>query len=172
MHRYSNLPDEEQKRLEALRKLKILDSTYEYLFDTITRSISEIFKTPIALISFVDEDRQWFKSIVGIDGLTQTPRELGFCAETILSDDILEISDAIVDQRFKDNPLVIGKPYIRFYAGAPITLPLGERVGSLCVIDTKPNLLNEYQKAALTGFAKVISQALLIRDVNSRLKLL
>ena len=172
MHRYSNLPDEEQKRLEALRKLKILDSTYEYLFDTITRSISEIFKTPIALISFVDEDRQWFKSIVGIDGLTQTPRELGFCAETILSDDILEICDAIVDQRFKDNPLVIGKPYIRFYAGAPITLPLGERVGSLCVIDTKPNLLNEYQKAALTGFAKVISQALLIRDVNSRLKLL
>lgn len=170
MHRYSNLPDEEQKRLEALRKLKILDSTYEYLFDTITRSISEIFKTPIALISFVDEDRQWFKSIVGIDGLTQTPRELGFCAETILSDDILEICDAIVDQRFKDNPLVIGKPYIRFYAGAPITLPLGERVGSLCVIDTKPNLLNEYQKAALTGFAKVISQALLIRDVNSRLK--
>ncbi len=172
MHHYSNLPEEEQKRLEALRKLKILDSPFESLFDTITRSISEVCNTPIALISFADEDRQWFKSIVGIDGVRQTPRELGLCAETILSDEILEICDATVDGRFLDNPLVIGSPYIRFYAGAPISLPLGERIGSLCVIDTKPNKLNEYQKAALAGFAKVISQALLIRDVNSRMTVL
>ncbi len=172
MHHYSNLPIEEQNRLQALRKLRILDSPYESLFDTITRSISQICMTPIALISFVDEDRQWFKSIIGIDGVTQTPRELGFCAATILSDEILEVNDVTVDERFKDNPLVTGNPNVRFYAGAPITLPLGERIGSLCVIDTKPNQLNEYQKAALEGFAKVISQALLIRDVNSRMTVL
>ena len=93
MHHYSNLSEAEQKRLEALRKLKILDSPYESLFDTITRAISEVCLTPIALISFVDEDRQWFKSRVGIDGVSQTPRELGFCAATILSDQILEVHE-------------------------------------------------------------------------------
>ena len=168
MHRYSNLSSDEIARLQALRKLKILDSPYETLFDCITRAASEICKTPIALISFVDEDRQWFKAKVGIDGITETPRELAFCADTILSAEVLEVLDTLEDERYKDNPLVLGYPHIRFYAGAPISLPLGERIGSLCVIDTKPGELNQYQKAALEGLAKVISQALLIRDMNAR----
>lgn len=168
MQRFSNLPADEVARLQALRKLKILDSPYETLFDHITRATGEICKTPIALISFVDEDRQWFKAKVGIDGINETPRELAFCADTILTPDVLEIPDTHHDDRYKDNPLVTGYPHIRFYAGAPIALPLGERIGSLCVIDTKPNALNEYQKAALQGLAKVISHALLIRDTNSR----
>ena len=171
MHHHSNLPEEEQKRLEALRKLQILDSPFESLFTSIKGSIIEVCKTPIALISFVDEDRQWFKSLASVGEVTRTPGELEFCATTIFSDEILEVYDTTVDERFKDNPLVTGNPYIRFYAGAPITLPLGEKIGSLSVIDTRPNLLNEYQRAALTGFAKVISQALLIRDVNSRINL-
>ena len=168
MHRYSNLPNEEIARLQALRKLKILDSPYETLFDCITRAASEICKTPIALISFVDEDRQWFKAKVGIDGITEPPRELAFCADTILTPEVLEVPDTHLDERYQDNPLVTGYPHIRFYAGAPIALPLGERIGSLCVIDTQPNGLNQYQKAALEGLAKVISQALLIRNNNVR----
>lgn len=168
MHRFSNHPPEEIARLQALRKLKILDSPYETMFDHITRATGEICKTPIALISFVDEDRQWFKAKVGLDGVSETPRELAFCADTILTPEILEVPDTHLDERYQDNPLVIGYPHIRFYAGAPIALPLGERIGSLCVIDTKPNKLNEYQKAALEGLAKVISHALLIRDSNLR----
>lgn len=168
MYRFSNLPPEEVARLEALRKLKILDSPYETLFDCITRAAGEICKTPIALISFVDEDRQLFKSKVGIDGISETPRELAFCADTILSAEILEVEDASLDERYKDNPLVLNYPHIRFYAGAPISLPLGERIGSLCVIDTQPNQLNQYQRAALEGLAKVISHALLIRNMNAR----
>ena len=168
MHGYPDLPAVEVTRLETLRKLKISDSPYESLFNTITRAISEICNTPISLISFIEEDRQWFKSIVGLDGITQTPIEQSFCAHTILSEKTMEVEDATQDERFKNNPLVTGTPNIRFYAGAPITLPLGERIGSLCVIDTKANQLNDYKKAALEGFAKVISQTLLIRDVHSR----
>ena len=168
MPNYFDLPALEITRLDILRRLKISDSPYESLFNTITRAISEICNTPIALISFIEEDRQWFKSIVGLDGITQTPIEQSFCAHTILSETTMEVQDATQDERFKNNPLVTGSPNIRFYAGAPITLPLGERIGSLCVIDTKPNQLNEDKKNALQGFAKVISQTLLIRDVHSR----
>ncbi|MES2499512.1 MAG: GAF domain-containing protein [Pseudomonadota bacterium] len=168
MQNHSVLPAVEIKRLAALRRLKISDSPYESLFNTITRAISEICRTPIALISFIEEDRQWFKSNVGLNGITETPIEQAFCAHTILSEQVMEVKDATLDERFKNNPLVTGSPNIRFYAGAPITLPLGERIGSLCVIDTKANQLNECEKAALESFAKVISQTLLIRDVHSR----
>ena len=167
MH-YSNLPTDEVKRLEALRKLKILDSPYEFLFDTITRTISEICNMPIALISFVEQDCQWFKSKIGLDGIIETPLELAFCAHTMLSNETITVQDASLDDRFKDNPLVTGEPYIRFYAGAPIMLPLGERIGALCVMDTQANVLNDYKKTALEGFAKVISQSLLIRDIHAR----
>lgn len=170
MHNYSNPPPEEIARLNALRKLKILDSPYESLFDTITSAASELCRTPIALISFVDEDCQWFKSKIGIDGVSETPRELAFCTHTILSKEILEVTDTHLDERFKNNPLVLGSPNIRFYAGASISLPLGERVGTLCVIDTLPNQLNEFQKVGLEGLARVISQALIIREYNLKAK--
>lgn len=166
MQRYSNLPSDEVSRLNALNELKILDSPFETLFDCITQNICKICFTPIALISFVDEDRQWFKSKIGIDGTVQTPKELDFCAQTILHDDIVEIKDTLEDDRFKDNPLVIGDPHIRFFAGAPILLPLGEKIGALCVIDTKPNELDAQQKLSLEGFAKVISQILVVRSFH------
>jgi GAF domain-containing protein len=171
MHRYSDLPATEVERLLALRQHKIQESAYETLCNSITQSINEICNTPIALISLLEEDRQWFKSKVGIDGKSEIPIELAFCAHTILSNEVMEVVDATLDDRFKHNPLVIGAPHIRFFAGAPIALPLGDKIGSLCVMDTKPNQLNEYQKSALNGFAKVISQILLIRDTHLRTSL-
>jgi GAF domain-containing protein len=168
MYHYSNLSSDEISRLEILRKLKILDSPYEALFNTITRAISEICNSPIALISFVEDDRHWFKPKVGLAGAIEIPIELAFCWSTILSNGVFEVEDATLDARFKDNPLVTGKPHIRFFAGAAISLPLGEKIGSLCVMDTQPNQLSDYKRAALEGFAKVISQALIIRDAHSR----
>lgn len=168
MDKYSHLPKEEAKRLKVLHQLLILDSPYECLFDTITRAVSVVCRTKMALLSFIDEDRQWFKSRVGIEGITETSRDGGLCSATILSDDILEIPDALLDPRFNTNPYIVGSPNIRFYAGAPIVMPLGERIGSLCVFDSTPNQLNEYQRDALDGFAKVVSQALLMRDINAK----
>jgi len=168
MHRYSNLPASELENLRKLQKLKIEDSPYETLFDSITVSIAEICHCHTALISFLEEDCKWFKSKVGMGNTTHIPLELAFCEQTVLSNHILEIPDATLDERFKHNPLVVGEPFIRFFAGAPISLPLGDPIGSLCVIDHKPNKLNDHQKIALNGFAKVISQALLIRDVHLR----
>ena len=168
MHRFSNLDPEEISRLEIIRKRKILDSPYESLFNTITRATSEIFNAPIALISFIEEDRHWFKPNVGLDGKEHLPLEMSFCSHTINSDGIFVVHDATVDERFKKNPLVIGEPYIKFFAGAPISLPMGEKIGSICVMDTNLNEFNEYKKAALEGFAKVISNALTIHDVHTR----
>lgn len=164
----STLFDIEFKRLTALRKLKILDSPYEALFDAITVAASEICSSPMALISFVDEDRQWFKSNIGLEGVTETPREIAFCAHTIMAEGTMEVHDASLDNRFKDNPLVTGDPNIRFYAGAPITLPLGEKIGTICVLDKKANVLHDSQKRALESLAKVIAQALIIRDSHLR----
>ena len=172
MPNYFDLPAIDITRNEALRKLKISDSSYESMFNTIARAMTEICNTPIALISFVDEDRQWFKSQVGLEGILDTPIEQSFCAHTVLTEYTTVVEDATQDERFKNNPLVTGNPKIRFYAGVPITLPLGEKIGSLCVIDTKPNQLDESKKSALEGFAKVISQALLIRDVHTRSNLI
>lgn len=158
----------EQKRIAALRKLKILDSPYESLFDAITKVASEVCNAPMALISFVDEDRQWFKSKIGFANLAETPKDIAFCAHTIQSQGILEVTDATLDERFSKNPLVTGEPNIRFYAGSPITLPLGEKIGTICVLDCKANQLSVQQKAILEDLAKVIAQVLIIRGNNLR----
>ncbi len=163
-----NLSEREKNRLIALRKLNVLDSPFETLFDGIAKAASEICKTPIALISLVDEHRQWFKANYGLTGVTDTPREFSFCQQTILSNELMEVKDATKDERFKDNPLVKASPQIRFYAGAPITLPLGENIGSLCVIDTKENMLDENQKVALVSLARIISQCLVMRQNNHK----
>ena len=168
MHLYTNQAPEEVIRLEVIRKLKILDSPYESLFNLITRSVSEVCKTPIALISFIEEDRHWFKPKIGLLGIPEIPIELTFCWHSMLTPGIFEVEDALLDARFSNNPLVTGQPNLRYFAGASITLPLGEAIGSLCVIDTEPNKLSDNQKAALEGFAKVISQALIIRDAHSK----
>lgn len=159
----TELSEAELTRLAALKKLHILDSPFEALFDNITSIASTICETPISLISLVDRDRQWFKSAHGLEFVRETPREHAFCAHTILSEDILEVVDALVDDRFKDNPLVTGSPDIRFYAGAPITMPLGERIGTLCVIDTTTKELSDVQRKALEGLAKLVAQSLTMR---------
>lgn len=156
----------EQNRLNALLKLKVLDSPFETIFDTITRLASDVCGTPIALISLVDDKRQWFKANVGLESVMQTPRDISFCTHTIESDVLLEVPDATQDERFWDNPLVTGNPDIRFYCGAPIKLPMGENIGSLCVIDTKPNYLNEHQRKTVEGLAKLVSQLLVLREIN------
>jgi GAF domain-containing protein len=160
------ITNSETQRILALRQLLVLDSPYEAVFDAIARLASEVCGMPIALISLVDCERQWFKAQVGLNGINETPRDISFCSHTIIENKILEIKDATKDARFFDNPLVTGYPNIVFYAGAPITLPLGEMIGSVCVIDTKPNQLSEVQKKVLAGLANITTKALLARQLS------
>ncbi|MDT8310272.1 MAG: EAL domain-containing protein [Methylophaga sp.] len=136
----------ELQRVQKLHSLNILDTPAEQRFDRITRLAKRLFNVPISLVTLIDEDRQWFKSKIGID-ICETPREDAFCNQTIRGDDTLVIPDATEDPLFKNNPLVTGTPYIRFYAGYPIKAPSGEKLGGLCVIDNKPRLFseNDYQ---------------------------
>ncbi len=146
------LPSNEVQRLSALRALHILDTPAEERFDRITRLAQRLFDVPIALVSLVDENRQWFKSCQGLD-LTETPRSSSFCAHAILGDDILVIPDATQDPRFADNPLVTGKPYIRFYAGCLLEGTDGSKFGSLCIIDQRPRVLQPDQYELLRDLA-------------------
>ncbi len=156
----------EKRRLNALLKLKVLDSPFETIFDSITRMASDVSETPIAMISLMDENRHWFKSKVGFEHFTEMPRDISFCTHTIENDDLFEVPDATQDERFWDNPLVTGNPDIRFYCGAPIKLPLGEIIGSICVLDTKPNYMNAHQRKTIEGLAKLVSQLLVLREIN------
>ena len=157
------IPSDEATRLSALRALLVLDTDPEPVFDSIARMAAEICGTPIALMSLVDDQRQWFKANVGLHGVTQTPREMAFCAHAIARDSIFEVPDATQDARFVDNPLVTAGPEIRFYAGAPLVLSCGERVGTLCVIDQQARALNDTQLRLLGSLAKVASDALAMR---------
>ena len=127
-------PHDEVERIASLRALDVLDTAHEERFDRLTRVARRLFDAPIVLVSLVDTNRQWFKSCVGLD-VSETPRDVSFCAHAILQDDVFVIPDALVDERFHDNPLVTGDPHIRFYAGCPLSLPDGSRVGTLCIID-------------------------------------
>jgi GAF domain-containing protein len=138
------LPPNETKRLEALRRYKILDTPAEQEFDDLTFLAATICQTPIALVTFVDTDRQWFKSRVGLD-VIETPREQAFCAHTILGSEVMVVEDATLDERFALNPLVTAAPHIRFYAGAPLIDGGGHGLGSLCVIDREPRTLTPQQ---------------------------
>ena len=142
------LPSNEVERLAALRELRILDTPAEPHFDAVCNNAAALFSVPIAVVSLIDSDRQWFKSKCGID-VDSTSREIAFCTYAILRDDVLVIEDAASDPRFADNPLVLGKPSIRFYAGAPLVLQSGIRVGTLCIIDTKPRRFSDIQKGQL-----------------------
>jgi diguanylate cyclase (GGDEF)-like protein len=151
------IPINESTRLDTLRALNILDTSPEERFDRLTRLAKRLFGVPIALISLVDENRQWFKSCQGLD-VSETPRDVSFCGHAILGDDILMIPDATLDERFHDNPLVIGDPNIRFYAGCPLKVPNGSKLGTLCLIDVQPHTLDEDDRALLRDLARTAEQ--------------
>lgn len=149
----------EKMRLETLRALNILDTLPEERFDRITRMAKRLFNVPIALVSLVDENRQWFKSSYGLN-VSETPREISFCGHAILGNGTFYINDTLKDERFFDNPLVTGAPNIRFYAGHPLTAANGEKMGTLCIIDNKPKQLTADDLTALSDLAYTVEQEL------------
>ena len=153
------IPANEIARLQALRDLSLLDTPAEERFDRLTRIAQHILQVPIALVSLIDADRQWFKSRQGLDA-QEIHRDISFCGHAILRPDVLVVADAVADQRFADNPLVLGAPSIRFYAGAPLTLSSGECVGTLCVIDRQPRQVTRAQLAALQDLAACVVEEL------------
>jgi diguanylate cyclase (GGDEF)-like protein len=157
-------PSDETRRLEALRRLKLLDTPPEERFDRVTRLAKQVFSTPIALVSLVDADRQWFKSAQGLDA-PETPRNISFCGHAILDDKIMIVNDASEDQRFCDNPLVCDDPNIRFYAGYPLSAPDGSRVGTLCVIDRVPREITAEQAQLLRELGRMVEEELVSADL-------
>ena len=131
------LPPSERTRLSELRALDILHTPPEDPYDGLVEIAAALFETPMALVSLIDAEKQWFKARIGID-VCGTGREVAFCAHAIMGARPLVVEDANLDLRFRDNPLVVGEPFIRFYAGAPIVTDRGEAIGTLCVIDTRP----------------------------------
>lgn len=158
----AHLPEDEGARLDALRQFKVLDSEPEEGFDASARLASLICQTPIALITFVDADRQWFKARVGFDG-QETSRDVSFCAHAILQPGPLVVRDTQDDERFRDNPFVLSSPYIRFYAGAPLATAEGHRLGTICVLDTVPRVLFADQAEALDLLSKQVMAMLNLR---------
>ena len=148
-------PANEEARVIALDKYAILDTDPEQSFDDLTLLASYVCKTPMALISLVDEDRQWFKSRVGIDA-SETSRDIAFCSTAILQSDVFVVPDALADERFRDNPLVVSDPHIRFYAGAPLINEDGYALGTLCVVDRAPRDLAPDQKEALKALSRLV----------------
>jgi diguanylate cyclase (GGDEF)-like protein len=164
------LPKNEALRLSVLHRYGILDTLAERSYDDIALLASHICETPIAVISLVDSDRQWFKSKVGLD-INETPRDEAFCAHAILQPgNTLVVTDALEDVRFSDNPLVVGSDGVRFYAGSPLVSPTGEALGTVCVIDRKPRQLSEQQLAALQALSRQVIALLEMRRLVSELE--
>lgn len=157
----------EDDRLAALERYRVLDTAPEADFDDIVRIAAQICGVPIALISLIDDKRQWFKAAIGLD-VRETPREVAFCNVAIQQDDMLVVADAASDPRFQANPLVVGDPSIRFYAGAQLVTPDGFPLGTLCVIDDKPRALSNDQTAALSALARQVVNQLELRAALER----
>lgn len=154
----SPIPINEAERLEALRRYEILDTENEKEFDDLCLLASQICDTPIAMISLIDEKRQWFKAKFGVD-VDETSRDIAFCGHAIVQPDVFVVEDAMADSRFSNNPLVTSEPKIRFYAGAPLTTPEGFQIGTICVVDRQPRHMNSDQVEALRALSRhVITQ--------------
>ena len=153
--RAPRIPEDERSRLGELCALGLLDSEADPIFDRITRLTSRVLGVPIALVSFIDADRQWFKSRQGLD-VCETGRDISFCGHAILEDEIFVIEDATLDERFADNPLVAGEFGLRFYAGVPLAGPAGHRLGTLCVIDKRPRVMTAHDRANLSDLAGIV----------------
>jgi GAF domain-containing protein len=155
------LPPNEEARLSALRELAILDTPSEERFDRITRVASALADVPIAVVSLVDQNRQWFKSCHGLEaGSRETSREASFCGHVVLSRQPMIVADTLQDDRFADNPLVTGAPRIRFYAGFPLFHDNGSCVGTLCLIDTRPRQFGDGTLQLFGDLARLVQQEL------------
>ena len=158
-------PQDDEQRLAALHSLGLLDTPPEQRFNRITRTAARLFKVPIATITLVDRSRQWFKSRFGLF-IAETPRNISFCGHAIMGEDMLVVEDALKDERFRDNPLVTGAPYIRFYAGRPLSTPSGAKLGTLCLIDREPRSFSEEDRLTLEDMAGWVE-----REINLSLEL-
>ncbi len=157
------VPENEERRLDSLRKYQILDTPPQQIYDDFLAIASAIFGCPIAQLSFVDSDRQWFKARIGIEQ-QETPRDIAFCAHAIVKpEEVMIVKDASEDPRFKDNPLVTSHPHVRFYAGAPLVTPDGDAVGTVCVLDREPRDVTPEQQEALRVLSRQIVDVLELR---------
>lgn len=154
---HAPIPPDEQSRLSSLRSLELLDTPPEERFDRITRLAQRLFNVPIAMVTLIDEDRQWFKSVQGLDA-TSSSRDTAFCSHTILGSGLMEVPDAFEDPRFAASPLVTGNPNIRFYAGMPIHAPDGAAVGSLCLIDRRPRKMSAEDLESLADLTEMVQK--------------
>ncbi|MGL5453221.1 MAG: sensor domain-containing diguanylate cyclase [Aeromonas sp.] len=153
------IPPDEPLRLSTLRRLSVLDSDAEERFDRLTRLARRVFSVPIAMVSLVDEERQWFKSCIGMD-TTETPRNISFCGHVIMENRTFIVPDALLDPRFADNPLVVGEPGIRFYAGQPLQIAGGYKLGTLCIVDTVPRVMTQEDIGLLEDLAAMVVREL------------
>jgi GAF domain-containing protein len=151
------LPKDEQERIAALRELRILDTDPEPRFDRVTRLAAALFDVPMAVISLIDEKRQWFKSCLGLTA-KESPRDEAFCAHVVFSREPMIVADTFHDDRFADNPFVVGHPRIRFYAGYPLILGDGSCIGTLCLLDTRPRSPEQIDLSQLRDLADIALQ--------------
>ena len=154
-----DIPPDEQARLETLRSLKILDTLPEERFDRLTRLAKRMFGMPIALVGLVDENREWFKSCIGLGDASEASRDVTFCAHAILGSEAFIIPDTLEDPRFADHPAILNDPYIRFYAGCPLTVN-GYRLGTLCISDMTPRSFGKEDIEALQDLASMVEREL------------
>ena len=159
------IPVDDARRLQALREMLILDTPPEERFDRVVRFAADEFDMSIVLISLVDADRQWFKARIGLEAC-ETGRDVSFCGHAIAQPGILVVEDALQDERFHDNPLVVGEPYIRFYAGAPLQLPGSAVVSTLCLISPEPRRLDDVDIAILGSLRDLVVGELLAQEVT------